>query len=162
MENNILETLRDSMLTGYKIYNKGFANVTKPDGTDVIEGEGEYRGIEDSNGNYFYLRSLKESTFEPVGRGCKVLSYSRETKCRAVSFIRKTDDDSHEMLLVTAISRAGHSVDKVVSDKVKVFYEETGTRNVNNQLEKVSLLYCDFTVTEIISAKNCKQINCYC
>lgn len=162
MENNILESLRDSMLTDYKIYNKGFANVNKPDGTDVIEGDGEYRGIEDSNGNYFYLRQLKEANYEPIGRGCKVLSYQRKTSCRAVSFIRKTDDDSHEMLLVTAISSAGHNVDKVVSDKTKVFYEETGTRNVNNQLEKVSLLYCDFTVTEVVSAKNCKQINCYC
>ena len=91
-----LENIKDYLLTEYSQFNNGFANVTKPNGTEfVIDGNGIYRGISDQHGNYFYLRSLKESRYSKYQRK----SLRKVTTCRIVS-IMKTNEETHKKYLI--------------------------------------------------------------
>ncbi len=158
-----LTNLKDYILANYPEYNKGFANVSKPDGTEIVIDENmNYAGIADNLGNYFYIRSLKEKSYKPFSRGCRVLSYEVTTKCRLVSIFHQKQDEAHLQNIINAISYMGHVVDKSDGERTKVFFDETGTRNMNDNLKNLSLLSIDFTVTELVSAKNCKPPICEC
>jgi hypothetical protein len=155
-----LEKIKDYLLATISEFNQGFANVSKPDGTDfVIDDNGIYRGISDQHGNYFYLRSLKESRYSKYQRN----SLQKTTSCRIVSIL-ETDEETHLMVILDALSNGCqlNNITRSVTEKTQVFFEETGTRNINNWLNKVSLLSVDFDVTEIVSTKNCKPQICKC
>lgn len=164
MDKNKLESLKDRILKEFTIYTTGFANIENPVDTNIYlneEGNG-YVGISDTLINSFYIRSLKESTYSPLVRGCRVQSYQVTTQCRIVSVLEKVSNSSHEELLVSVVSAEGHAVTKVLSDKTSVFKQETGTTNINNRLKGLSLISCDFEVVEIVPVKHCKQVNCEC
>lgn len=155
-----LENIKDYLLTEYPQFNNGFANVTKPNGTEfVIDEHGIYRGISDQHGNYFYLRSLKESRYSKYQRK----SLRKVTTCRIVS-IMKTNEETHLQIILDAVSYGCqlNNITRSVIEKTQVFFEETGTREMNNWLNSVSLLSVDFDVTEIVSTKNCKPLICEC
>ena len=105
---------------------------------------------------------MKESTYSPLVRGCRVQSYQVTTQCRIVSVLEKVSNSSHEELLVSVVSAEGYAVTKVLSDKTSVFKQETGATNINNRLKDLSLISCDFEVVEIVPVKHCKQVNCEC
>lgn len=155
-----LENIKDYLLAEYPQFNVGFANVTKPNGTEfVIDDNGIYIGISDNHGNYFYLRSLKESRYIKYQRK----SLRKTTACRIVSIL-KTSDETHLQIILDALSAQCqlNNITRSVIEKTQVFFEETGTRNMNNWLENVSLLSVDFDVTEIVTTKNCKPLICEC
>lgn len=159
-----LIALKDYILDKYAQYNTGFANVQKPDGTDVVldvEGQ-QYAGIADNKGNYFYIRSLKDSRYTVMGRSCRPLYYQRVTTCRIVSLMKGVNDESHLQAVVNAVSMKGHDVTRSVTERTQVFFEETGTRNITDGLKTVSLLYVDFEITDVVSAKNCSLEICEC
>jgi len=158
-----LETIKDYLLANFTEYNQGFANVTKPNGTELIIDEfGNYSGISDNKGNYFYIREMKESNFRPFTRSCRVLAYEKTSKCRIVSLIHNANEDAHSQILIDSISFNGGVVTRSVSEKTQVFFEETGTRNITDTFKNVSLLLIDFEITELLSAKNCKPLICEC
>lgn len=158
-----LENIKTYLLNKYPIYNVGFANVEKPDGSEVIIDQNSmYCGIADNLGNYFYIRSLKDATLEPIGQGCRPSFYRRNTSCRIVSIIKGGDDVNHELAIIEAISRCGGVVSRCVSSKTKVFYEETGDRKITDVLNNFSLILCEFQVVDKVSAKNCELQICKC
>ena len=161
--NEKLEAIKTYLLTKYDIYHNGYANVEKPNGTEiVIDENGQYAGITDNKGNYFYIRSLKESTLEATQRNCKPQFYKRVTKCRIVSIIRDAKENEHSLALIEAISRNGHEANRSVTNRTQVFFEETGTRKINDSINKLSLCLIDFDVVDIVSARSCKQEICKC
>jgi hypothetical protein len=87
----------------------------------------------------------------------------KTTSCRIVSIL-ETDEETHLMVILDALSNGCqlNNITRSVTEKTQVFFEETGTRNINNWLNKVSLLSVDFDVTEIVSTKNCKPQICKC
>jgi hypothetical protein len=160
---NILDKIKTDLLTNYPQYNDGYANVSKPSGTEIVMDEnGNYSGISDNKGNYFYIRDLKEATYRPFNRSCRVLSYEKTSTYRIVSITSGLNEEELQLALLTAISENGCVVSRSVSSKTQVFFEETGTRNITDSFKNVSLLLLDFEQTSLISAKNCKTLNCEC
>ena len=161
---NKLQVLRDYMIANYPLYDNGFANVANPDGTNlVLDKEGfEYKGIADTNGNFFYIISLGKISYTPLVRGCRVMSYKATTSCKIVSMVKNVPDQSHIDLLVSAISMCGNEVKTINSEKTNVFFQETNTRKMSNELENISLISCEFDIVQSVSVKNCKLINCEC
>lgn len=158
----ILENIKSYLLTKYSQYNEGFANVEKPDGKDVVMKDGVYCGIADNLGNYFYIRSLKDASLEAIGANCRPTFYKRTTKCRIVSIMEDVSDESHELVIIEAISRNGGFVTRSTLDKTKIFNEETGNRKISDSLQNFSLILCEFDVIDKVSAKNCKLELCNC
>lgn len=158
-----LNQIKTYLLSKYPIYNKGFANVEKPDGSEVIMDKNSmYCGIADNLGNYFYIRSLKDAILEPIGQGCRPSFYRRSTACRIVSIVKGGDDKNHELAIIEAISRNGGVVTRSVTSKTKVFNEETGNRKITDTLSNFSLILCEFQIVDKVSAKNCKLQICEC
>lgn len=158
-----LNDIKDYLLTKYSQFHAGFANVEKPSGTDIVMDEnGNYCGISDNKGNYFFIRSLKESRFEVQQRNCRPQYYRRSTNCRLISIMNGVNNEQHEMVLIEAVSRLGHAVTRTVTDRTQVFFEETGTRNITDGLKLLSLILVDFEVIEIVNAKDCKLELCEC
>ena len=160
---NILDKIKEDLLTNYPLFNDGYANVSKPNGTDIVMDEnGNYSGISDNKGNYFYIRDLKESVYRPFTRSCRVLSYEVTKTYRIVCIARDVNEVELELALINAISENACVVSRTVSSKTQVFFEETGTKNITDTFKNVSLLLVDFEQTSLISAKNCKTLNCEC
>lgn len=158
-----LENIKAYLLEKYTQYNQGFANVEKPNGTEIVlDDNNNYVGISDNKGNYFYIRSLKESSLEVMQRNCRPQFYKRTTKCRIVSILKNADEETHSLVLIEAVSRCGHDVTRSVTNKTQVFFEETGTRKINDSFKYLSLCLLDFDVVDRVDAKNCKLEICNC
>ena len=161
---NKLQVLRDYIIASYPLYDNGFSDVTSPEGTNLILSKDgfEYKGIADTNGNFFYIISLGRINYTPLVRGCRIMSYRATTSCKIVSMVKNVPDQSHIDLLVSAISMCGNEVKSINSEKTTVFFQETNTKKMSNELENISLISCEFEINQSLSVKNCKQINCEC
>lgn len=155
--------LAETILARYPQYNCGFANVFKPANKDiVINDAGDYCGIADNNGNYFYIRSLKESSFTPKYTSCRPMAYDVRTACRIVSVMHNTEPDSHLDVLISMVSNAGHTISRAVYENTLVFREEANADPSSLALHSMSLVLVDFIVDEIVSAKKCPPELCKC
>jgi len=161
---NKLQVLRDYIIANYPLYDNGFSDVTSPEGTNLILSKDgfEYKGIADTNGNFFYIISLGKINYTPLVRGCRIMSYRATTSCKIVSMVKNVPEQSHIDLLVSAISMCGNEVKSINSEKTSVFFQETNTKKMSNELENISLISCEFEINQSLSVKNCKQINCEC
>lgn len=164
MAKNKIEILRNYILENYPLYDNGFADVMTPEGTNlIVDREGmEYKGIADTNGNFFYIISLGKINYTPLVRGCRIMSYRATTSCKIVSMVKNVPGQSHIDLLVSAISMCGNEVKSINSEKTSVFFQETNTKKMSNELENISLISCEFEINQSLSVKNCKLINCEC
>lgn len=160
MANKITE-IKDYILVKYPQFNAGYANVCKPDGTDLILDENKqvYAGIDDSHGNHFYIRETKSDSFSPRARGARVAFYKRTKSCRIVAVYRDGDAETVLKMLINSISAQRHVVTKTYSESTQVFKEETGKQLTNNDLTIVAV---DFEVIEITSPKDCSLNPCNC
>lgn len=158
-----LENIKAFLLANYPQYNTGFANVHKPSNKDVVLDDNfEYRGISDNNGNYFYIRSLKETRYSVLKYSCRPMTYRAVTSCRIVSIFHNIDEEQHLAILVDSISRLGHSVTRSVTERTQVFREEVGNEKISNNLANLHLCSVDFEVEEIVSLKKCPPELCKC
>ena len=158
-----LENIKAFLLANYPQYNTGFANVHKPSNKDVVLDDNfEYRGISDNNGNYFYIRSLKETRYSVLKYSCRPMTYRAVTSCRIVSIFHNIDEEQHLNILVDSISRLGHSVTRSVTERTQVFRDEVGNEKISNNLMNLHLCSVDFEVEEIVSLKKCPPNLCNC
>lgn len=163
MINQELEKIKDRILMLYPNYNTGFANVKKPVGGEMIlDDANNYRGISDQYGNYFYIRSLKESTWKARKYSSRPLMYDVDTQCRLVSIHHDIDEELHESIIVSTLSLLGHPVSKTITERTQVWKQEVNNVEINNWLDTVHLLSVDFTVSQLISAKICPPEICQC
>lgn len=163
MLKNILEDIKTYLLATYPQYNTGYANVHKPSNKDVVLDDNmEYRGITDNDGNYFYIRSLKETRYTAQRYSCRPLSYRATTNCRIVSVFHNVDEEKHVSILVDALSRLGHLVTRSVSERTQVFRDEVGNEKMTNNLMNLHLCSVDFEVEEIVTMKKCPPEICKC
>lgn len=157
-----LEDIKTHLLTKYaSTFNTGFANVSKPNQTNVVmdANEQEYAGIQDSKGNYFYIRSLKETDYTAVKRGARVAFYGTTTKCRIVAVCKTCDEGTLAEVLMAAITSQRHTVKSIDTDKTRIFKDETGH---DLTTKNITLVAVDFTVTGIAGNKNCELNTCNC
>ena len=163
MINDTLDALGKLILHTYPVYNEGYTNVFKPSQKDiVINDKGDYCGISDNNGNYFYIRSLRETAYTAKYTSCRPIAYDATTQCRIVSVMHTSDYEAHRDAIIYMISRAGHFITRAVYDNTAVFREETGTDIKSLTLESLSLVSVDFTVREIVTMKKCPPEICKC
>jgi hypothetical protein len=156
-----LEDIKSFILDKYPTFQKGFANVSIPNGKNIVidEYEQEYAGISDTNGNHFYIRSTKNSNYTGVKRGARIAFYKKITPCRIVAVHEDANEDDVLKILVNAISRLGHTVLKSDIDKTRVFKEETGTDITDKQFTIVAV---DFDTIEVTNGINCTIDPCDC
>jgi hypothetical protein len=156
-----LENIKTYLLAKYTSFDEGYANVSKPNQTDIIIDSDlqKYAGITDNNGNYFYIRSLKKTNYKPIGRGSNVAYYEAATQCRIVVVHHKASEDDIKQILLNTIHAKRHHIDSIDTDSTRVFKEETGQ---NLEKKTYTIVSCDFTVTDAVSAKNCTLNPCNC
>lgn len=161
MINEELKNIKTYLLAKYKSFNKGYANVSKPnEKNEVLDEDGQlFAGISDQDGNFFYLRSLKSASYEPIKRGARVPYYKRTTQCKIVAIHSEASEADIETIIVNSITSLGHTVSKVDTEKTRVFKEETGKDLTNNNFTLVS---CDFEIVDTVSSKNCELNPCNC
>ncbi len=163
MIRQLLNNLSDSILATYPQYNAGYVDVFKPADKDVvINSQGDYCGIADNNGNYFYIRQLREARYSPQKYSCRPINYQVTIQCRIVSVIRTSDYQAHLDALIYSLTKQGHVLSRAVYEPTSVFREETGTTNMSLSLEGLSLVLADFTISYNESAKNCPPQICNC
>lgn len=163
MITDILTALANTLLATYPQYNEGYANVFKPSQKDiVINDAGDYCGIADNNGNYFYIRSLKETRYTPKYTSARPIAYNAKTTCRIVSVLHSDNPQAHVDALISAVSNAGHFLTRAVYENTLVFKEETGNDLTNLNTVGMSFVLVDFDVEEIVSAKKCPPELCKC
>jgi hypothetical protein len=156
-----LNDIKEYILQKYTQFNAGYANVCKPDGTDIILDENKqlYAGIDDTHGNHFYIRDLKNDSYSPQARGARVPFYKRTKSCRIVAVYRDGDAETVLKMLINSISAKRHTVTRSYSEPTQVFKEETGKKLTNNDLTIVAV---DFEVVELTSVKDCSLNPCNC
>lgn len=156
---SILNDIKTYLLTKYDYFTKGFANVSKPNQSNMIidEDNQQYAGISDTEGNYFYIRSDKKATFTPIRRGVRIAYYSSKTTCRIVAVHHNGNADDIATSLMEGLSAKGHVVTSIDTDSTRVFRNETNTNLTDPSLTIVAV---DFEVTQIKSARNCELNPC--
>ena len=161
MSKQQLNDIKTYLLAKYTSFNNGYANVSKPNQKDVvIDEDGQnFAGINDSEGNFFYLRSLKVASYDPQRRGAKIPFYKRTTQCRIVVIHTDANEEDIETILINSISSLGHTVTKIDTEKTRVFKEETGT---DLPYKHLTLVSCDFEIVDTVSTKNCELNPCNC
>jgi len=156
-----LTQLKDFILQKYSFFNNGYANVIKPDNTQIVvdENMNEYVGIADNLGNYFYIRSLKKSNYDKLDNN----RYSKITQCRIVVVGNNLDDDILEQSIINSLVVNRCIIQSSNVDKTSVFREETGTQNMTNALKEMNIISIDFEVLELVNPRNCGDLNpCKC
>jgi hypothetical protein len=158
-----LKALCDQILADYPLYNAGYYDVFKPSQKDVVINDvGDYCGIADNNGNYFYIRQLREARYSPQKYSCRPINYQVTIQCRIVSVIRTSDYQAHLDALIYSLTKQGHVLSRAVYEPTSVFREETGTTNMSLSLDDLSLVLADFTISYNESAKYCPPQICNC
>lgn len=156
-----LNEIKDYILLKNTFFNNGFANVVKPDNKNIVldENEREYVGICDNLGNYFYLRSLKKSTYNKLANN----RYSKTTQCRIVVVGISLIDDILEQVIINSLVKNGCNISSSNLDKTSVFREETGTDNLTDIIRKMNIISIDFEIIEPVNHSNCGNLNpCKC
>lgn len=161
---NTLDNIKATLLTRCPSYHQGFANVSKPDGTELIlsEENNNYVGISDNLGNYFYLRQMKTASYSIAKMSARVQFYEARTQCRIISVYHNGNDDTILQILINAVSLNGGIVTNSNTEKTAVIKAETGKAAANINLNKLSIVSVDFDVIEIINSKNCELNPCNC
>lgn len=151
------------MLSDTPLYNAGYYDVFKPAQKDVVINDvGDYCGIADNNGNYFYIRQLREARYSPQKYSCRPINYLVSIQCRIVSVIRTKDYQAHLDSIIYSLTKQGHVLSRAVYEPTMVFREETGTTNMSLSLDGLSFVLVDFSVQYNQSAKNCPPQICTC
>jgi len=160
--NEILENIKTYLLTKYSTFQHGHANVSKPNGSDVIiDSDGQtYAGIADNLGNYFYIRSLKETTYQPVRRGARIPYYEARTTCRIVASHTLADEADILQILLNSISSEGCTATSSDIERTRVFKTETGKDP--SVYELPTLVALNFDVIWISKTNNCSLTPCDC
>lgn len=158
---NKLDEIKDFILSKYPQFNVGYANVCKLDGTNIVLDEKKqlYAGIDDTKGNMFYIRELKNATYTPYHRGAKVAYYSATIPCRIVAVYSNGNEDIVLKMLINSINSQRHSITKSNKESTTVFKEETGKTLTKSELTIVSI---DFDIVSIVSPKDCSLNPCNC
>lgn len=156
-----LNDIKTYLLAKYTSFNKGYANVSKPNQkNEVLDEDGQqFAGISDQDGNFFYIRSLKAISYDGIKRGARTPFYKRTTQCRIVVIHTEASEEDIETILINSISSQGHTVTKIDTDRTRVFKEETGSDLTNKNFTLVS---CDFEVVDTVSSTNCSLNPCNC
>lgn len=156
-----LNDIKTYLLAKYTSFNKGYANVSKPNQKNEVldENEQQFAGINDQDGNFFYIRSLKACTYDAIKRGARTPYYKRTTQCRIVVIHHEANEEDIETILINSISSLGHTVTKIDTEKTRVFKEETGT---DLPYKHLTLVSCDFEIVDTVSTKNCELNPCNC
>lgn len=163
MIRQLLNNLSDSILATYPQYNAGYFDVFKPADKDVvINSQGDYCGIADNNGNYFYIRQIREARYTPQAYSCRPIMYQASVTCRIVSVMRTSDYEGHLNALIYAVSKQGYNITRAVYENTLVFREETNTTKMTNALEGLSLILVDFNVSFNQTAHKCPPQICDC
>lgn len=156
-----LKDIKTYLLAKYTSFDRGYSNVSKPNDTDIILDDSgqQFAGISDTDGNFFYIRSMKTSTFDPIRRGARIAYYKRTTSCRIVAVHTDANEEDIEKLLINSVSALGHGVTKTDIERTRVFKEETGHDLTRKELTMVS---CDFEVVDTVTTMNCELNPCNC
>lgn len=158
----LLQDISDYLKEKYSFFQHGFANVVKPDDAAPVMDENlnKYVGISDTFGNYFYIRTLQLTDYEPVRRGARVAFYNAQTRCRIVFIGHFDDTDDIKKIAIDGISAKGHVLNSIDTDLRRIFQTETG-KPLDKDI-KLNLLAVDFTVSQILSSKLCELNPCNC
>lgn len=158
---NKLHDIKDYILLKYPQFNAGYANVLKVDGTDIMLDENKqlYAGIDDTKGNFFYIRELKTATYTPQTKGARVAYYKSTKVCRIVAIYREGDEDVVLKMLINSVNANRHMITRSNKDSTSVFKEETGKPLTRKELTIVAV---DFEINEIVSPKDCSLNPCTC
>ena len=156
-----LTDIKDYILSKFDSFDNGFANVAKPNNSNIVHDDGmqNYVGIADNLGNYFYIRSLKEQNYSIIKRGGRAKYYERTTNCRIVIVHHDFNETDCLHIAMRSLSAKGHTLTASDTDKTRVFRNETGTDLTANIHTIIS---ADFTVRDVVTAINCETLNCDC
>lgn len=157
-----INDIKTYLLAKYNSFHKGFANVSKPNGENVILDElGQvYAGIADNQGNYFYIRSVKEPKFEAIRRGARIAYYRRLEVCRIVAVHTKSSEEDILQMLLNGISANGGVAKSADVERTRVFKTETGKDAGTIALP--TLVAVDFELIGITRSNNCTLNPCNC
>lgn len=156
-----LSDIKDCILTKYPQFNAGYSDVSKLNDKDIMLDENLqlYAGIEDTKGNYFYIRELKSASYDPQHRGARVAYYKSTLPCRIVGIMHDGNEDVLLKMLINGISAKRHFVTGSNKERTTVFKEETGHDLTRKELTIVSV---DFEIIGIVSPRDCSLNPCTC
>lgn len=156
-----LNDIKTYLLSKYTQFNVGYANVVKLQDSDILLDEDKqlYAGIEDTKGNYFYVRELKTATYDPMKRGVRVAYYKKTMPCRIVAVMVEGNADVLLKMLINGITAKRHFVTDSQTEATTVFKEETGKNLTRKEMTIVSV---DFEIIDIVTPKECSLNPCNC
>lgn len=158
-----LNLLKDSLLE-IKGLDTGHANVQKVIGKEniIIDENGQtYAGIADNQGNMFYIRSTKKTTFRPLSNKA-IKRYKSTTPCEMVLTVRKVDV---EALIQQIMPRMNKNciMTSVNTDSPEVFKKETGIKNPTIDFSEWQIIKFEFNLISTVSSMtNCIVDLCKC
>lgn len=155
------EEIKLFILSNYTFFDNGYSNVVKPDNTNIYLDANKqvYVGINDTNGNFFYIRDTKDVTYEAIKRGARIQYYNAKHRCRIVAFTTDAKEDVILKSLINSISSSGSILVNSDTDSTRVFKIETGAELIRNEYIIVS---CDFIYSDILNIKDCSLNPCNC
>lgn len=156
-----LNDIKDYLLGKYPQFNAGYANVVKLHDKDIMLDEDKqlYAGIEDTKGNYFYIRELKQPNFEAMKRGARVPYYQKTSACRIVGIAMEWDVETMLKMLINGVNAKRHFVTGAQIESTQVFKDETGHDLTRKELTIVAV---DFNIIEVVSPRDCSLNPCTC
>lgn len=164
----LIREIRDYVLSkNPNTFVKGFYDVRQlQNGKPVSfsDGEGDYRGLADTNYNYFYIRFTDNETIdEPIERTTSCKERGVAVPLRLVAWVNNGDITKLSEVLLHDIITTVFSlsfdekkryskiyptlVQEVIRDKERIFLEET-LKPIENMKEKKNVTLCavDFTL----------------
>lgn len=156
-----LNDIKDYLLTKYPQFNAGYANVTKLADKDIMLDENLqlYAGIEDTKGNYFYIREMKTPDFDAMKRGARVPYYRKTTACRIVGIAMEWNVETMLKMLLNGVTAKRHFVTDAQTEAGQVFKDETGQ---NLTRKEFTIVAVDFNIIEVVSPRDCSLNPCTC
>jgi hypothetical protein len=146
-----LNILRDNILsiTGM---DTGHANVQLVYNKNIIvdqDGQ-QYAGITDTEGNTFYVRSVKDTTFNQISR-CANIRYKAKSPCEIVFTIRKMDVEKFAEGVIPHVSKAG-LISKLSTDSAAIYIKETGDKSPTIDFKEWQLVKIEFSVIYAVNS----------
>lgn len=157
-----LNILREKLLAIDGI-DAGFANVQMVDKVAmVIDKDGQqYNGISDTNGNMFYLRSTRKTSFALLDGKCSK-RYKTTAPCEAVFVFQKLDTEKLLNRIVPMISKAGRII-SVDANSDSLYIKETGNKNPKMDFNQWQILKIEFQIIDVVtSMTKCIENLCEC
>lgn len=157
----ILEAIRDFVLTKYTTFITGSAPVRKIEGKNIlVDYDGQnFEGISDARPKHFYIRFTGRTNYDAQRRGANVQFYAATSECRIVGIYDNGNAEELLTTLINAVTAKGHTVLRSNTEATTVFKEETGKDLVNKNLTLVAV---DFNITQIVPGRNCSLNPCDC